>query len=245
MLNRARDHRLPDTEKRETRLAGKHIPYTLKRSKKRRHIGLRIDDHGLTVSVPLRTSEKWLRGVLQEKANWVIEKLDGWESKKIPRIVWQEGATIPFRGEKFILKLAPKKRGDRPRLHGETLLVPVGEDADDDRIEKAVKIWYKVEALRVFNECVEYFSPLMKVQPREIKLTSASTQWGNCTTNGVVRLNWQLVKVPLHLIDYVVVHELAHLVEMNHSTAFWQVVESVCPEYKQFRTELRDFGLAE
>ena len=246
MLNRARTQRvLPDTEKRETLLAGKSIPYTLKRSKKRRSIGLRIDDHGLTVSVPLRTSEKWLQSVLHDKANWVVEKLAGWQSKKIPRIIWAEGSVIPFRGEEFTLKLTPKKRGDRPRLYGEILLVPVGEDADDGRIEKAVKHWYKVEALRVFNECVEYFAPLMNVQPREIKLTSASTQWGNCTTDGVVRLNWQLVKMPLHLIDYVVVHEMAHLVEMNHSTAFWQVVENVCPEYKRFRTELRDYGLAE
>ena len=85
----------------------------------------------------------------------------------------------------------------------------------------------------------------MNVVPREIKLTSATTQWGSCTVHGVVRLNWQLVKMRLHLIDYVVVHELAHLVEMNHSPAFWSVVESVCPDYKQCRAELKRFGVAE
>ncbi|MDX8386534.1 MAG: SprT family zinc-dependent metalloprotease [Gallionella sp.] len=246
MLNRTRNQRLlPDTEKRETLLAGKSVAYTLKRSKKRRNIGLRIDDHGLTVSVPLRTSEKWLQSVLHDKANWVVAKLDGWESKKIPPIVWAEGAHIPFRGETLTLTLTPKVRGDRPRLLGEKLFVPLGEDADDSRIEKTVKNWYKIEALGVFNECVEYFAPLMNVQPSEIKLTSASTQWGNCTEQGVVRLNWQLVKMPLPLIDYVVVHELAHLHEMNHSLAFWRVVESVCPDYKQCRAELREYGVAE
>jgi len=61
----------------------------------------------------------------------------------------------------------------------------------------------------------------------------------------VVRLNWQLVKMELHLIDYVVVHELAHLVEMNLSPAFWRVVEGVCPDYKQRRTELRGYGVSE
>ena len=89
--------------------------------------------------------------------------------------------------------------------------------------------WYRNEALQVFRECVEHFAPLLQVSPQEIKLTAARTQWGNCTVHGVVRLNWQLVKMPLHLIDYVVVHELAHLVEMNHSPAFWRVVESACP----------------
>ena len=68
---------------------------------------------------------------------------------------------------------------------------------------------------------------------------------GSCTVHGVVRLNWRLVKMPLHLIDYVVVHELAHLVEMNHSAAFWRVVETVCPDYRAWRAELHGYGIAE
>jgi hypothetical protein len=92
---------------------------------------------------------------------------------------------------------------------------------------------------------VGYFAPLLQVSPREVKLSAARTQWGSCTVQGVVRLNWQLVKMPLHLIDYVVVHELAHLLEMNHSPAFWRVVESACPGYRQCRAELRSYGVAE
>jgi len=235
----------PATEQRAALLAGKNIPYTLKRSGRRRSIGLRIDDSGLTVSVPLRASEKWLHSVLQDKAGWVVEKLDGWQSKKRPVIRWAHGERIPFRGEEFILNLVPRKRGTIAQLLGEILHVPVGEDADSDSIEKAVTLWYRKEAMRVFEECVEYFAHLMNVAPREIKLTSATTQWGSCTVHGVIRLNWQLVKMQLHLIDYVVVHELAHLAEMNHSPAFWRVVESVCPDYKQCRTELRNLGVAE
>lgn len=234
----------PTIEQRTARLLDKHIPYTLKRSK-RRSIGLRIDDRGLTVSVPLRASERWLQSVLLEKAEWVVQKLDGWQSKKAPAIDWSDGARIPFRGEEFVLRLTPKVRGATPQLQEEILLVPVGVDADAARIEKAVTSWYRIEALRVFEECVAYFAPLMKVSPSAIKLSSARTQWGSCTVRGAVRLNWQLVKMPLHLIDYVVVHELAHLAEMNHSAAFWRVVESVCPDYKQYRKELHGYGVAE
>jgi predicted metal-dependent hydrolase len=232
-------------EQRNIHLSGKEISFTLKRSGFRRSISLRVDDRGLTVNAPLRASEKWLHSVLQDKADWVVEKLDGWESKKAPPIFWAEGARIPFRGEEFILTLTPKVRGVVPQLHGEILHVPVGTEAEAVHIEKAVTQWYRDEALRVFRECVEHFAPLLQVSPQEIKLTSARTQWGNCSTQGVVRLNWQLVKMPLHLIDYVVVHELAHLVEMNHSPAFWRVVESACPEYKQCRAELRSYGVAE
>jgi predicted metal-dependent hydrolase len=234
----------PVAEQRTLQLLDKQIPYTLKRSK-RRTIGLRIDDRGLTVSVPLRASEKWLHSVLLEKADWVVEKLDGWQSKKAPEIEWRNGASIPFRAETFLLRLMPKVRGATPKLQDEVLLVPIGEDADAARIEKVVTAWYRVEALRVFEECVDYFAPLMSVSPSPVKLSSARTQWGSCTVRGVVRFNWQLVKMPLHLIDYVVVHELAHLVEMNHSAAFWRVVESACPDYKQSRKELHRYGIAE
>jgi predicted metal-dependent hydrolase len=235
----------PVVEQRNIHLVGKEISYTLKRSGYRRSISLRIDDRGLTVNAPLRASEKWLHSVLQDKAAWVVKQLDSWESRKAVPIFWAEGARIPFRGEEFLLTLTPRSRGAVPQLHGEVLHVPVGVEAEAAQIEKAVTLWYRDEALRVFGECVAHFAPLLQVSPREIKLTSARTQWGNCTVQGVVRLNWQLVKMPLHLIDYVVVHELAHLVEMNHSPAFWRVVESVCPDYKQCRTELRGYGVAE
>lgn len=232
-------------EQRTIHLSGKEISYTLKRRGYRRSIGLRIDDRGLTINAPLRASEKWLHSVLLDKADWVVAKLDDWESRKAPAIAWQDGATIPFRGELFILLLTPKQRGAAAQLHDEVLHVPVGAEADAAAIEKAVTQWYRREALQVFRECVEHFAPQLGVAPREVKLSTARTQWGSCTAQGVVRLNWQLVKMPLHLIDYVVVHELAHLIEMNHSAAFWQVVERACPEYKECRAELRGYGVAE
>ncbi len=235
----------PVVEQRSIQLSGKDISYTLKRSDYRRSIGLRIDDRGLTVNAPLRTSERWLLSVLQDKADWVVRQLDKWQERKAPPIFWAEGSRIPFRGEELLLTLAPKVRGAKPALRGEVLHVPVGLDAATEHIEKAVVQWYRDEALRVFNECVEYFAPQLNVSPREVKLTSARTQWGNCTAQGVVRLNWQLVKMPLHLIDYVVVHELAHLIEMNHSPAFWRIVESACPDYRAHRAELRGYGVAE
>jgi predicted metal-dependent hydrolase len=232
-------------EQRNIHLSGKEISYTLKRSGYRRSIRLRIDDRGLTVNAPLRASEKWLHSVLLDKADWVVKQLDNWQAKKAQPIFWAEGASIPFRGEQFILTLTPGTHGAKPTLHGEVLHVPVGLDAESADVEKAVNQWYRDEALQVFMECAEYFAPMLQVAPSAIKLSSATTQWGSCTAHGVVRLNWQLVKMPLPLIDYVVVHELAHLKEMNHSPAFWRVVESVCPDYRQRRAELHRYGVAE
>lgn len=235
----------PAIEQRSIELAGKPVTYTLKRSNKRRSIGLRIDDRGLTVNMPLRASEKWLHSVLNEKADWVVEKLGNWQTKKTVTPEWINGEKIKFRGETFTLRIIPSLFNSPPQLYGEQLHIHVVDTTNILKIEKVVTQWYRREAERVFAECVAHYAALMQVAPKEIKLSSARTQWGSCTVRGIVRLNWQLVKMPLHLIDYVVVHELAHLVEMNHSDAFWNVVKIACPEYAQCRSELRHYGINE
>lgn len=230
----------PAVEQRSLRLSDKQITYTLKRSGKRRSIGLRIDERGLTVSMPLRASEQWLHSVLQDKANWVLDKLENWQVAKVMPIVWQDGASLPFRGEVITLRVVPDLFGAPPRLQGESLLLQLNGVVTPQRIEKLVSQWYREQALQVFEECVAHFAPLMEVAPCTIRLSSARTQWGSCSARGVISLNWQLVKLSLPLIDYVVIHELAHLKEMNHSAAFWRVVASVCPDHKELRTALRD-----
>lgn len=227
----------PAVEQRAALLAGKHITYTLKRSGKRRSIGLRIDDRGLTVSIPLRASEKWLHSVLQDKAFWVVEKLDGWQMCKPPEIRWQDGEKIDYLGELLQLRVVQSLFAAPAHHHDKELWVFVADD--NDQIEQAVSQWYRCQAEQLFVRRVAHFAPLLNVVPHEVKLSEAKTQWGSCTARGSVRLNVQLIKLPERLIDYVVVHELAHLRELNHSASFWRVVESVCPDYAGLRSELK------
>ena len=227
----------PSVEQRAALLAGKHITYTLKRSGKRRSIGLRIDDRGLTVSMPLRASEKWLSSVLQDKAHWVVEKLDGWQTCKPPVPRWQDGEKIDFLGELLELRVVPSLFSAPAQRRGHELWLFV--TGDSAHIEQAVSDWYRREAEQFFAQRVALFAPLLNTAPRTVKLSQAKTQWGSCTAQGAVRLNVQLIKLPPRLIDYVVVHELAHLRELNHSAAFWRVVGSVCPDYARLRSELK------
>ncbi len=241
MLNKLRRLITPPSaaEQRTVELAGTSVTYTLKRTSRRRSIGLRIDDRGLTVNVPLRASEKWLHSVLQDKARWVVEKMENWQAKKPAPQQWVDGEPILFRGEIFTLRIVPSLFDAPPQLHGTHLAVHVSQADNPDAIEKIIERWYRRVALQLFEECIAHFAPLMNVSPRELKLSAARTQWGSCTVRGTVRLNWKLIKMPLYMIDYVVVHELAHLVEMNHSAAFWRVVGKVCPDYVRLRGKLR------
>jgi predicted metal-dependent hydrolase len=235
---------LPVVEQRAALLEGKHITYTLKRSNKRRSIGLNIDERGLTVSVPMRSSEKWLQSVLQEKARWVVKKLDGWQQENIPpETRWVDGETIPYLGDLLSLRVVPGLFATPACREGKVLWVFVVNGGETACIEEAASCWYRHEAAQVFSERVAYYAPLLNAVPRAVKLSSARTQWGCCTAQGMVMLNLQLIKLPLRLIDYVVVHELAHLREMNHSAKFWDVVEMACPDYAGLRNELKTLSM--
>jgi len=235
----------PAVEQRRIDLSGRPVTYTLKRSSKRRSIGLRIDERGLTVSVPLRASEKWLHSVLRDKAGWVVEKMAGWQARQAPVIQWRDGEPVPFCGNMLKLRVVPDLYGAPPILCGENLHLCLAQPASPQRIEQAVGQWYRQQALDLFGQRVAHFAPQLQVVPRAVKLSAARSQWGSCTVRGVVRLNWRLIKLAPALTDYVVVHELAHLLEMNHSAAFWQVVGSVCPDYRQLRVRLREFGIVD
>jgi len=240
MLSRLRNSSVPPAvEHRAALLAGKHITYTLKRSSKRRSIGLRIDDRGLTISVPLRASEKWLQSVLQDKARWVVEKLDSWQVCEPTELRWVDGEKIDYLGELLTLRVERNLFAAPAHRRGNDLWLFVGYDSEAAHIEQLVMSWYRQEAEKLFRTRVAQYAPLLMVVPRKITLSSAKTQWGCCTARGTVSLNVQLIKLPLRLVDYVVVHELAHLREMNHSAAFWNVVESVCPDYAGLRSELK------
>lgn len=241
-------HRLisppPAPEARTVRFGEETVPYTLKRSARRRSVGLRIDQRGLTVSAPLRASERWLHEVLQDKADWVLGRLADWQTRQGPAQRWADGEALPFRGEMLLLRVA---HGRRPAVsHSDGVLaVRVADPDNATTIERVVTAWYRRQAAILFDECVAFYAERMGVSPREIKLSSARTRWGSCTARGVVRLNWRLVRLSLDMVDYVVVHELAHLREMNHSAAFWQVVADACPDYADRRKALKRYALAE
>ena len=222
------------SEQRSVMLDGRQITYTLKRSQ-RRSIGLRIDDLGLTVSMPLKASERWLHEVLQQRAGWVIDKLEDWQAHAPEKPTWKDGEIIHYLGEILTLRI-----GSFPKTVqqvGEALCVK--DEGSASHIEKRVSTWYRKQALPLFISRAEHYAKILDVRPCSIRLTTARTRWGSCSSSGEVRLNVQLIKLPHYLIDYVIVHELAHLREMNHSAAFWKLVESACPDYARLRSELK------
>ena len=102
--------------------------------------------------------------------------------------------------------------------------------------------WYKGQARTVLTERVAYFARNHKFKPLKLRISSARTRWGSCSAKGTLSFTWRIVMAPVEVIDYVVVHELCHLNELNHSRAFWMQVETILPDYKQKRKWLKDNG---
>lgn len=237
----------PKGEVHRVNLNGTEIIYTLKRCR-RRTIGMRIDGGGLTVSIPPRESLRWVESALRDKADWVTRKLAEWTNKKSIQLVWEETAIFPLLGEPWQLtKVAPGILKMTPveitiGTGSKQLALPFPSALTKSQIEELVMEWYHQQALAYFNERLIFFAKKLNVPLPQLRLSRAKTQWGSCNALGIIRLNWRLIQVPLPLVDYVVAHELSHLIEMNHSPAFWRIVESIYPDYLVARKDLKMLG---
>ncbi|HEX8873492.1 MAG TPA: SprT family zinc-dependent metalloprotease, partial [Nitrosospira sp.] len=192
---------------------------------------------------------RWVESVLQNKAGWIVKKLDEWKNRKPHSPAWEEGAVFPLLGEPW--QLVATATGSAQMVRASTtnttagqqqLKLPLPSLLTAQQAERVVMGWYRSEAMACFSTRIAFYAPRLGVALPQLRLSHARTLWGSCNTRGVVHLNWRLIQKPLHLVDYVVAHELSHLIEMNHSPAFWRTVERIYPDYAAARKELKKIG---
>jgi predicted metal-dependent hydrolase len=214
---------------RPLQLAGGILAYRLVRAR-RRTVGLFVDAEGVEVRAPRDATVGAIEAFIREKERWVRERLAA--PRRTP-FVWQAGAKLPWLGRIVTLALR----------HG-AIGVWVSQDklefglADDASLRERGLDWMRRQALRFFRERVAVLSQALGLCVSKVGLSDAQTRWGSCGANGRVLLNWRLMLLPPHLIDYVVAHELAHLRELNHSPRFWDIVASLYPDHRSARREL-------
>ena len=235
---------------REALLAGHPVAYELRRSR-RRSIGFVVGPEGLSVSAPRWLGQGEIESALREKAAWILRKLHEQRERaarvQAHRVEWREGGQVPFLGETVILVLDPRVAGavlhtDADALPGVprlTLHLGLPQHAAPEQIRDVVQSWLQRQARRIFEERCAIFADRLGVRMTRLSLSSAATRWGSASADGSIRLNWRLVHFAMPVIDYVVTHELAHLREMNHSPAFWEVVRTALPGFEQARGTLR------
>jgi len=219
-------------------LAGEATDYRLIRAR-RQSIGMTIDHSGLVVRAPRWVPIREIELALTERARWVIETLAIWRGRNRESLPteWHAGAPLLYLGRPLTLALFPARRtaiaADLLHL---TVLHPT--PGDQTEIGAFVCRWLKEQALALLVPRALHFARRLKAKPPAVKLSDARAQWGSCNHRGEIRFNWRLVQLPPGIADYVVAHEVAHLIELNHSPRFWALVESVLPGHVQARREL-------
>lgn len=230
----------PGVPERHIVLAGRLVAYALRRD--RRRLTLRIDERGLAVGAPRGVPLAAIEAFIASHAGWVVEKLDELAGRRARRhLPIRDGARLPLLGgEARVRVVAGANRACWQRGEGGDELWLVARPATD--LSALARRALQRRALEHFAPRVAEAAQRLARPPPRLALSSACSRWGSCSLRSGIRLNWRLIHLPVELIDYVIAHEAAHLVEMNHSPRFWATVARLCPDWRAARDELRRAG---
>lgn len=230
------------TEKRVLKFGSRRIPYQLTvAQRKRLRIVVRPD---LTVKVeaPRGCSDKEISQALRSKASWLARQLDELESfHPLPRPYrYVSGETLVYLGRQYRLRII---KGDPSpaKLKGRYLRVSTPDKTDKNAVRSTVESWYREHAEQAFARSLERCLAIAqrhRAKRPTLAIRKMQTRWGSCSAKGRMTLNLYLVQMPVHHIDYVVMHELCHTVEHNHSVAFYRLLTRCMPDWKQRREGL-------
>lgn len=185
----------------------------------------------------MRAPWRDIEGFLHDKARWILEKLDQRAAAGKPGTIFgQSGETLPLHGRDIVLVVAQSRRS--VNLVGSALHVSHPEPHRRGAVRGMLLHWLKSRALETLAPRAAHYAARVSLPPPPLKLSNARTQWGVCMSSGRIRLSWRLVHLHPELADYVVAHEVAHLVELNHSERFWALVEWLYPHWREARERI-------
>lgn len=218
------------------------IGYRLQRVR-RRSIGFQINEHGLTIRAPRWITLREIETAIVENQRWIRSKQVKWlawcAEHRRAAIRFADGGHLQYLGKTATLRL----RADAGATHfddeADEIRLALPADSAEVEVRQALQAWLQVQARGVLAERLECFAGRIDARFAGWRVSSARTQWGSCSHDGCVRLNWRLVHFSLPVIDYVIAHELAHLRELNHSARFWNAVARLLPGFEAARDQIK------
>lgn len=219
---------------RQATVNGRRISYDLHRSPRRRkNITISIEDRSLRVMAPVRTPLRQIDELLEDRERWIAERLEAPPPARL-RDQLKPGGSLPLLGVRY-----PVEAGLAPfQFDGERFRVNVSKP---ERAAYA-EAWLREYARDHFTAQVEHWSPIVGVQPKRLQIRNQKTRWGSASSRATLSFNWRLIFASPEITDYVVVHELCHLIQPDHSPKYWALVKSVMPDAPHHRRHLRDIG---
>lgn len=193
------------------------------------------NDGSVEVRAPKRMDLHTIEQFVHSKTDWIKSKITiarkTIEQKQEHIITY--GDDVRYLGEYYPIQ---GREGPYIGFQNE-FYIPYG--LLDDQVKQAVIQIYKLLAKQVIQSKVKHYAQIMRVSPTSIRVNSAKTRWGSCSSKGGLNFSWRLVMAEESVVDYVVVHELSHLLQMNHSKEFWRIVESILPQFQEEKRKLK------
>ena len=208
---------------------------------KRKTLKIIIDEKkGLIVVAPITTSLDKISEILEKKKVWIEKNLRKQEEAKITNFDFTTYRKTLLSGKVYKLELTEKIK--KISIGEDVIFVPCNIQENIDKFVKKIKKWYKTLAEIVLKERISVLSNSVKIPFSTIKIGDFKGKWGSCDSSKNIKLNWRLVMLKPDLIDFVILHELSHTKEMNHSVKFYQVLSSMVPAWKRYRKELKEYS---
>ena len=220
---------MSDAQLHQIDLVGNTVEYEVRHSADATEPRIDVDIHGVTVVIPegerARPSE-----LLKENAAWVIEKRRKYEAyrEQVPEREFEPGATFPYLGDPHTVVVEQRPASSV----GDGTLRLAEYHVAETSVKRALETLYRRNARQTFERQADQYAEQMGVEYEQIEIRNQRTKWGSCSATGTLGLNWRLMMAPMEIVDYIVIHELAHLQESNHTDAFWSLVAEHDPEYE-------------
>jgi predicted metal-dependent hydrolase len=222
------------------------ITYRHRVSRRARRLRFEVrPGNGLEVTTPPGVSVARIEAVMREKTDWITKMLVRYAQPPLSVVATplQSGAHLPFAGGQLRLVLDAGRPGRRKAAVMEEGTLRLFLDSmSPDVVRAAIERWYRRQAHHVFAERAEHWNAQFGYNYGRIAIRDQKSRWGSCSRQGNLNFNWRLLLAPLTVLDYIVIHELAHLKEGNHSSRFWALVAEQCPDYRDHRAWLRHHG---
>jgi len=226
------------------------IQYNIKKGNRKKTVAVHINPMAtITVFSPRHLDDEKIRMIVQKKARWILEKQKQVESNRYSNSMKEfvSGESFPYLGKLYRLKVMKTAEDAirKCRLVNGRFLVGINGNHEVNRtaVKRALVDWYLERAETKIKERVDRFSQQIGKTPLSIKIKNQERRWGSCSNKGTIRFNWKIIMAPLSIIDYVIVHEICHLIHPHHSPDFWQKVQSVIFDYQKRRKWLKENSL--
>lgn len=225
-------------------LDGRRVGYTIRVSLKAKRLRISVTPgDGLVVVTPRGFDLSLLPGLLKTKESWILRHLEEADRSRVRQnpLVLENGAQLPYRGGLLTLQVAFATRDVAAGRRDGILRVrlPV---FSAETLRQVVEAWYRAEARRVITERVTALAARFGVAYGRIYIKNQKARWGSCSSRRNLNFNWRLIMAPPEIMDYILIHELTHLEQMNHSAQFWQLVAARCPDYRRCEAWLKEQG---